>query len=156
MLRLPLKNGVFILLCTALFLVMDQGSKLWASSSLSASPWQPFSWFSLTYAENPGIAFSLPFGGPWLLVFSLLMIVGFTTYSVLGLDLRRASVKIAVILILGGALGNTIDRWRFGIVRDFIDIGAWPVFNLADIGIVMGLLLLIPTVYSSPHGRTHS
>ncbi|EKD92705.1 MAG: hypothetical protein ACD_28C00358G0003 [uncultured bacterium] len=154
--RLSVKNGILILLFTALFLVADQGSKIWAASILSTSPWQPFSWLALTYAENPGIAFSLPLGGPWLLVFSLLMIAGFTAYSVLELDLRRASVKIAVVLILGGALGNTIDRWRFGIVRDFIDIGPWPVFNLADMGIVIGLLLLIPTVYSSPHGRTHS
>ena len=52
-----------------------------------------------------------------------------------------ALVRLALGLILGGAIGNLIDRVRLGYVVDFIDLRWWPVFNVADLGIVGGLLL---------------
>jgi signal peptidase II len=56
---------------------------------------------------------------------------------------NRMLVKIALGLLLGGAVGNLIDRIRFGQVVDFIDVGAWPVFNLADSAIVVGVIIII-------------
>jgi signal peptidase II len=52
-------------------------------------------------------------------------------------------VRIALGLLLGGAVGNLIDRIRLGEVVDFIDVGAWPVFNLADSAVVVGVILII-------------
>jgi signal peptidase II len=51
--------------------------------------------------------------------------------------------KIGVIFILGGALSNLIDRYRYGCVIDFIDIKIWPIFNLADIFITIGAIIVI-------------
>ncbi len=55
----------------------------------------------------------------------------------------RALLRFAIGLQLGGALGNLIDRLRTGAVVDFIDVGAWPIFNLADSSIVVGMALLV-------------
>ena len=52
-------------------------------------------------------------------------------------------VKVSLGMIHGGSIGNLIDRVRFGEVTDFIDVGAWPVFNLADSAIDIGIVLLV-------------
>jgi signal peptidase II len=51
-------------------------------------------------------------------------------------------VRLSLALLLGGAVGNLVDRLRLGHVVDFIDVGPWPVFNLADSSIVVGIILL--------------
>ena len=91
--------------------------------------------FIINYTQNTGMAFGLFQGYNWLLILIYLMIIVYLLY------LKNTSLPL--ILILSGAFGNLIDRIVFGFVRDFIDFGIWPVFNLADAFITVGVLLLV-------------
>lgn len=96
---------------------------------------------------NTGIAFGL-FRGQATLLFTLIT----ASLAVLFVVAQRmkgqpAAARVALALILGGAVGNWIDRLRFGAVVDFFDFRVWPVFNVADsaitVGVGMYLLLLL-------------
>jgi signal peptidase II len=132
-------------------LLFDLWTKSWAQTHWATTPLSLTSWFEFTYSENPWIALGIPFGGPLVLLLSGLLIVGFIAYALLALDLNRLSVKIAVSLILGGAVGNFYDRLTYGIVRDFIHIGDWHIFNLADAAISIGVALLLIHIYRPSH-----
>jgi signal peptidase II len=93
----------------------------------------------LTFVKNQGIAFgALGDGGPLILILvaaAMALLLGyFATHA------RERLLWLPVGAILGGAIGNVIDRVRLGYVVDFIDPIAWPAFNLADAFIVLGVL----------------
>jgi signal peptidase II len=95
----------------------------------------------LTLAHNEGIAFGLASGSGGLLValtLTTLCLVGF----LFSRDPAQPGRWIAVGLLAGGALGNLADRIREGAVTDFVDVASWPPFNLADVSITVGVLLL--------------
>jgi signal peptidase II len=109
--------------------------------------------FRISHVENQGAAFSLfdNSGSPtrvrWMLfVFSLVAALA-VLFFLLRLGRRLSATGIALALILGGALGNAYDRWRFGFVVDFLEVHIihyhWPDFNIADSAIVIGGLLLL-------------
>ncbi|MFH0912114.1 MAG: signal peptidase II [Patescibacteria group bacterium] len=96
----------------------------------------------LTWYENPGIAFSLPLPVPWaigLVVALLLFLVGLLWQS------RRTgwAYSVGLILVISGGVSNLIDKIVLGFVRDFVSIGWLPVFNLADMLILVGIILVI-------------
>ena len=94
----------------------------------------------LTLAHNEGIAFGLAGGGALPLVAFALLALGFVGY----LFARNATVPwmwAAVGLVAGGALGNLADRLRAGEVTDYVELGSWPPFNLADVTITAGVAL---------------
>ena len=137
---------------SGLVIVLDQVSKWLMVSWLSlyeSVAVMPF--FNLTMAHNTGAAFSfLAQAGGWQRWF----FVSFTAMICLGLFvwLKKLNVNakleaVAISLILGGALGNVIDRFYHGYVIDFLDVyyGSyhWPAFNIADSAIVIGAALLI-------------
>jgi len=108
--------------------------------------------FSLTLVLNTGVAFGLFSQSPtaWKVI-ALLLLSGITVMALLGYyffgkELSRP-MSIAFCLIVGGALGNMIDRFRFSKVIDFLDFYwksyHWPAFNLADAAITIGVLLLL-------------
>ena len=128
---------------------LDQASKYWAAQVLV--PYQPESvlpFFNVTLAFNSGAAFSFLSGaGEWhrwfFAGFSLIM----SAVLVIGIIRSKPTLQLlALSLILGGAIGNLIDRALLGHVIDFIDIYYksyhWPVFNLADSAICIGAFLL--------------
>lgn len=96
----------------------------------------------LQHTRNQGVAFGL--GGeisPLLIAVAVAGLAGLMAY----LTLRPGAEPVAWLpagLLVGGALGNLLDRVRDGAVTDFIDVGAWPTFNLADAAIVVGVALL--------------
>jgi signal peptidase II len=96
---------------------------------------------SLTLSHNRGVAFGLAGGaGAGLVLLSL------AALAVIGYLFARSATKpgmwIAVGLLAGGALGNLADRVRADKVTDYIDVGSWPAFNLADVAITCGVVLL--------------
>ncbi|OPL18278.1 MAG: hypothetical protein AVO35_05365 [Candidatus Aegiribacteria sp. MLS_C] len=101
----------------------------------------------LTLVWNSGAAFSLPWGGPVFL--AVITGAAAVLVSILIWRLRDRSPGFVIGLgaILGGALGNLLDRFMYGRVVDFIDIGLggsrWPTFNVADVAITMGGLVLV-------------
>ena len=98
-------------------------------------------WVRLTYIENPGMAFGIDIGGKWF--FSIFSIIASVAIALYLYKARNESIafRAALALILGGAIGNWIDRLRFGWVVDFIDFRIWPVFNVADSAITIGVCL---------------
>ena len=133
-----------------LFLCADQWLKWLVQTRMTPGetiPLLPFLY--VTYVRNTGAAFGLLRGaGPLLILVSVAVIL------VLASSLRRDASSAAtdgpsrcqrygMMLILGGAAGNLMDRVRLGYVVDFVDLRVWPVFNLADSAITVGIGLLL-------------
>ncbi len=96
----------------------------------------------LTYVQNYHGAFGL-FGTHPLLLTAAASLVLISFYLWYRREGASTSVHIAFALIFGGAVGNILDRLRFGYVHDFIDFRVWPVFNIADSAITVGVCLLL-------------
>lgn len=136
---------LLILVAMPIFL-LDQLSKVWLSGVLARAN-RPipllFDWVQLVYHENTGVAFGLfpDQGGVLSVGAGLVLILLAYTYQHL-LPAESRWVTGAVGLIFGGGISNLFDRIRQGYVVDFIQIGWWPVFNLADSAISLGVAAL--------------
>lgn len=140
----------------SVILAFDLILKSYAASTWAKNPWFPLgksggNWLEFSYSENPGIAFGLPLHGWPLLVINIALILALIAFALHSLDFHKTSDKLAIGLLLGGALGNLYDRLALGVVRDFLRIGIWPMFNLADTAIVVGVAILILYLYHSSH-----
>ncbi|MEE9315688.1 MAG: signal peptidase II [bacterium] len=132
-------------LITLILLSVDQFSKYIIRQKMSLAESIPIikSVFHITYVENRGIAFGLfPQGSSLFIVISLIIILGIIFFERKKV-IKSLKEKFCLGLILGGALGNLIDRLRFGFVIDFLDFRIWPVFNLADSGVCIGGILMV-------------
>ncbi len=132
-------------LITLILLSVDQFSKYIIRQKMSLAESIPIikSVFHITYVENRGIAFGLfPQGSSLFIVISLIIILGIIFFERKKV-IKSLKERFCLGLILGGALGNLIDRLRFGFVIDFLDFRIWPVFNLADSGVCIGGILMV-------------
>ena len=134
--------SLFVFLSIAV-LMLDLITKVIAEQQLLHPYWLIDGQVGFYYAENYGIAFSIPFSGPLLIVTNLIIIASLLYYIFKYLDLRNDSVMIASSLLIGGAAGNMLDRLTRGYVVDFIAIGRFPVFNIADVALTVSAFLLI-------------
>jgi signal peptidase II len=96
----------------------------------------------LTLSHNDGVAFGLAGGAGVKLILLTALALGVIAY-LFSRNPKRPWMWVAVGLIAGGALGNLVDRLRHDAVTDFIAVGSWPPFNLADVAISVGVLLLV-------------
>ena len=127
---------------TVLFL--DQISKLIIKSTLVlGESWPAEGFFRITYGTNTGTAFGLFPNQTLFLIIASFIAIGFLVYFYRTHAQPRPLLRVAIGLQLGGALGNLLDRIVYGSVVDFIDVGWWPIFNLADSSIVVGMAILI-------------
>ncbi|RJQ08284.1 MAG: signal peptidase II [Dehalococcoidia bacterium] len=125
-------------------IALDQGTKALVRARLDLYEVWPAGWelIRFQHIQNTGAAFGILQGaGAFLLVAAFIVIAGITAF-LLTLPSHGRLYHIALALILGGAVGNLIDRVRLGAVTDFIDPTHYPAFNLADSGIVCGVALL--------------
>ena len=124
-------------------IVLDQILKLWAERNLDPIPDPFLPGLYLTYVKNTGIAFGL-FQGNSALLGWVSLLVGALLLLYLGYAKSAAWTRFALSLVAAGALGNAIDRIGRGYVIDYLDLGPglWPVFNLADALVVLGVFLL--------------
>ncbi len=155
------RNVAFFL--TALAVVSaDQLSKLWVKSNLAVGESLPETgFFRLTHVHNTGAAFSLFQDQSFLLTVIAIIGVVFLLFLVLFMYrrlqfLNTISGKISLGLILGGTVGNLIDRLSSGYVTDFIDVGIWPAFNAADSAVVVGAILLAYSLIQLTKGSERS
>jgi len=131
----------------ALVLALDQLSKAWVLRHIPLNEaWAPIPslarYFTFTHVTNTGAAFGIfPNGGAIFLAIAVVVVVAIVVYTRY-LSTERWPVLLSLGLQLGGALGNLIDRLRFGHVVDFLDFKFWPTFNVADSAIVVGVALL--------------
>ncbi|HEX8967752.1 MAG TPA: signal peptidase II [Chloroflexota bacterium] len=144
---LPLRGLLFLGLA-ALVVVLDQITKRLAEDRLRGQRPIPVvdDILRLTYVENRGAAFGLLQDQTAFFVFVGILVIGVIAASYRYLPRSGFRLHLALGLQLGGALGNLIDRVRQGYVVDFVDFGYrsnwWPVFNVADSAIVVGVALL--------------
>jgi signal peptidase II len=124
--------------------ILDQASKyyVWTHFQLHESRPAWGTWFSWTYCHNDGGAFSILSGSRWFFLGAGVLIAGYLTYSMGKVSRGPWLPAVAQALLLGGAIGNLIDRSLYGYVVDFIDFHFWPVFNLADSAITVGISVL--------------
>lgn len=134
---------------TALLVVSaDQLSKLWIKSNLTLGESLPETgFFRLTHVHNTGAAFGLFQDQSTILTIAAIIGIAVLLFLVLFMYRRSHFLNtmpgnLSLGLILGGTVGNLIDRLSSGYVTDFIDIGFWPAFNLADSAVVVGAILL--------------
>lgn len=150
-----------VLVLAGAIVVLDQVSKAVALAHLL--PGLPYvvadGWLSLTLVMNPGLAFGLLGGLPptWRWTVALLSVVALLVLARVALRVLAGGdwkAMVAVGLIFGGAVGNLIDRGRFGAVVDFVDVywrgWHWPAFNLADSAISVGVVLLALRLLTEP------
>jgi signal peptidase II len=105
----------------------------------------------LTLSHNSGVAFGLAAGGGARLVLVTALALGVIGY-LFSHDPTRPGMWAAAGLLAGGALGNLADRVRVDAVTDYIAIGGWPAFNLADVAVTSGVLLLAFAYLREPSG----
>ena len=129
-----------LLVVAACTIAADLATKVWARAALAEGA-VDLGWVALRLAENPGVAFSLGASAPAWVVSTV------TTAAVVVLAVMAARGTLhppaAAGLLLGGGLGNLIDRLQDGTVTDMIDLGWFPSFNVADIALNVGVGLVV-------------
>ncbi len=151
---MKLKKNPMFWIASVLSFLLDRLSKQWVMDQFQLTN-PPQSWpiwqnvFHFTYVTNRGAAFSLFQGEGWLRWLSLLVTLGLIYYGLFGAPLR-AWEQAGYGFMLGGASGNGFDRLTTGQVVDFLDFRLihFPVFNLADVAINIGLVCLFISLWT--------
>ncbi|MEC4814495.1 MAG: signal peptidase II [Scytonema sp. PMC 1069.18] len=153
-----LKNFLFWIVAFVAF-ILDQLTKYWIVQTFSLGQTQAFipGVFHFTYVTNTGAAFSLfPGEVEWLRWLSLGVSLALIAIAWFGPVLNFWD-KLGYGLILGGAIGNGIDRFILGYVVDFLDFRLinFPVFNLADVSINIGIICLLVSTFQKTPTSNH-
>jgi signal peptidase II len=135
---------LFFWFTAILVLLIDQGTKFLVKSSMTIYESIPLipNIFHLTYIENPGAAFGLLANQRVFFIVATTIILIAVIYFYHQIKEEHLLLRIALGMVVGGAIGNLIDRLRVGTVTDFFDFRIWPVFNVADSAIVVGMIYI--------------
>ncbi len=141
---------IIIILTAGVVILVDQLSKVFIRNLLPpGNSVGIIGFFRITRVENPGSAFGLLPNHQFVVLLSTAVVVFFIALYYRRLRSNDHLIKVALGLELGGALGNLIDRVFLGQVTDFFDLRIWPVFNIADVAIVLGVLIFALGVLNS-------
>ncbi len=125
---------------------VDQLTKYLVRANLAiGESWPSEGFFRLTHGTNTGTVFGLFPQQTLLLTLASFFAIGFVIYFYRAHGGSGWLSQLNIGLLLGGAFGNLLDRLAWAKVTDFIDVGPWPIFNIADSSIVVGITLLITT-----------
>ncbi|MCK4596650.1 signal peptidase II [bacterium] len=134
---------------TVLTIIADQGSKIFVAKRMELGQSIPVlgNFFRITFIRNAGSAFGIFLGGGWFYLLASILAIILIFFYLRKMSAGHLWSRISLTLILGGALGNLIDRVRYGMVIDFLDFGVgrlrWPVFNLADAAVTVGVAVFL-------------
>lgn len=132
-----------LLLTIASVFAADQLTKFIIKSNMRiGESWPGEGLVRITHGTNTGTAFGLFPNQTLFLIFASLIAIGFLVYFYRAYALPKPILRFAIGLQLGGAFGNLFDRIAFGAVTDFIHVGWWPIFNIADSSICVGMATL--------------
>ena len=136
-----------------IWLVLDQASKYYVMNHFALGESLPViqNLFHLTYIINRGAAFGMLTNQRWFFLavaFVLIIVYGFYRKRV---NNGPLSLRVGTALLTAGAIGNGIDRYVLHGVVDFFDFRIWPIFNIADIGICVGVVCVIYYLLTSEH-----
>ena len=136
---LPVSVIVLLLVAT------DQAAKLFVAQTMRLGESIPVlsGIFHITYIENPGAAFGMFADQRWAFIIAGVAVIAVSCAMYRRISDMRGFARWGTALLMGGAVGNLIDRLRLGCVIDFFDFRIWPVFNIADIGICAGVACLM-------------
>ena len=148
------KRILLIVLTVIVWVVGDQLAQNWITSYPLNTDIVKIGFIRIVHIQNTGSAFGF-FQGKMPIIrvvaaigVAVLVFIAFWVYRKYpGLVTKWNA--LAYGLIMGGAIGNLIDRFRFGFVVDFVDVGFWPVFNVADSGITIGVIMVAITLLRS-------
>lgn len=133
---------MIVFIVSLFVLIADQVTKYLAITHLAATPIEIIKGiFDLTYVQNTGAAFGILQNAKWFFLLGTPIIIAAIIAYMIFNKTKSAFANISLALIIGGALGNYIDRIRYGYVIDFFDFKKWPVFNVADSCVVVGTIL---------------
>lgn len=140
-------------LIAIIWLVLDQVSKYYVMNHFAVGESVPViqNVFHLTYIINRGAAFGMLANQRWFfLVVAFILII---VYAIYHKKVNRGpiSLRIGSALLISGAIGNGIDRYVLHGVVDFFDFRIWPIFNVADIGICVGVACIIYHLLRNEH-----
>ncbi len=127
-------GGYYYAIVFLILIIIDRLTKIWAAQ---LSHEQDYGIFSFVYVTNTGAGFSIFTGQNTLLIMLSLIVLGLLIFF--SSSLHRTGVWV----VAAGLIGNLIDRVSYGYVIDFINFKFWPVFNVADMMIVLGVIALI-------------
>ena len=133
-----------LVLIASFVVVIDRVTKLFFRSALSNGQSIKIipNIFHLTLVRNSGSAFGLFRNQALFFIITSILVIGLIIFCVWRYRYKDIFMIVALGLILGGAVGNLIDRVLFGYVIDFLDFRIWPVFNIADSSITIGAAIL--------------
>lgn len=139
------KKNVFVFSTALIVVLLDQLTKLLIKQNFQLNQSTPIikDIFHLTYITNTGSAFGLFRGiNTFFILFSIIVIIAISYYLKKIVQNEKA-LQFAVGLLLGGTIGNLIDRIIYGAVIDFIDFRVWPVFNIADSAVTISIVFMV-------------
>lgn len=140
------KKYLFVFSTALLVSVIDQFTKFLIRKNFQLNESLPIikNIFHFTYVTNTGSAFGLFKNLNWfLMLFSIAVIIAIFYYLRKKIDEKEKFLQLAIGLLLGGTIGNMIDRILYGAVTDFLDFRVWPVFNVADSAVTISIVMLI-------------
>ena len=136
------KTVRLIVILVTIFILIDQASKILVSNLVEQSVGNDF--FRLEIANNTGLAFGFNDGSNvkniFIMSFVLIIVIRFVKNQI---EKKKKKTAVALSMVLAGGLGNLIDRIFRGAVLDFIKIYKFPIFNLADVFVIIGAVLLV-------------
>ena len=147
-----------ILICSAVLAVIDQMIKYFVLENLRPVGYMSVadSFFSLVYVENRGIAFGMFQGMFWFFSVMTVVFIGIFIYMIVKKIFKGRLFYISSALIIGGGIGNLIDRVFRGYVIDYLSFSFFsPVFNFADCCVTIGAVLMIISVVPSLRAKEH-
>ncbi len=150
------------LLIALIVLIADQWTKWLVVNRMDLYESIPIidSFLYITSHRNRGAAFGILQNQQWLFISITIIVVGFILYYLWKNRKEKTILPFALSLVLGGAIGNWLDRVRFQEVVDFIHVQfgsyTYPIFNIADSGIVVGVILLMIYILKTPHSEKNS
>ena len=140
--------NILPIIAVVVLILLDQGTKLWALASLKPIHNMTLveGFMDLTFVENRGVAFGMFSGQRWFILLLTGIIAAGLIWFYVTMPKKKEyfPLRVSLVLVLSGAIGNIIDRLFRGYVVDFFEFTffEWPVFNVADIYVVVGVILL--------------
>ncbi|MFL5733800.1 MAG: signal peptidase II [Chloroflexia bacterium] len=155
---------ILMVVAAALVFALDQATKAWIATNMVNHGVRPIiaGMVRLRYTENTGAAFGLFQGGTLALSIAAAAIIAVIVLSITRMGSGNPLLMLGLALVLGGAIGNLVDRVRLGYVVDFVEVTAlradfsgtvytFPVFNVADSAITVGVILIMAALLFGTH-----
>jgi signal peptidase II len=139
------KKNIIILSTSLIIVFLDQLTKFLIKQNFQLNQSLPIikNIFHLTYVTNTGSAFGLFKGFNIIFILISIIVVIIILYYLKKIKNNEKFLQFSVGLLLGGTIGNLIDRLSYGYVTDFIDFRIWPVFNVADSAVTLSVMAII-------------